>query len=108
MNARAISSAPGGIPSQNTPSPMMSSEKLAQQQRIAVDRLRQHAAQRALVVLAVDKIEAEPDRDQRHQERQHRGERQRATRPGEQFEEQERVFCDILPDLRNRPKGWDE
>ena len=45
-------------------------DEFSEQQRITINRLRQDTRQRAPVVLAVDRIEAEPDGDQRHQERQ--------------------------------------
>src|SRR5207244_821535 len=68
-------------------------QEFSEQQRVAIDRLRQDAAERAPAVLAVDEVEAEPDRDERHQERQQRRERQRdrLARLGEQPQEQERI-----------------
>src|SRR5262245_57254191 len=79
-------------------------EKFAEQERVAIDRLRQDPAERTLVVLAVDEIEAEPDRDERHKERQERDERQRQliARAGEEPQEQERILGGDLPDLRDR------
>ena len=53
-------------------------DEFSEQQRIAIDRLRQDARERTSIVLAVHRIEAEPDRDQRHQERQQGNQRQRA------------------------------
>src|SRR5205085_10957740 len=45
-------------------------EKFSEQQGVAVDRLRQHAAQGAAAELAVDRIEADRNRDQRDQKSQ--------------------------------------
>ena len=43
-------------------------QEFPEQQRVAVDRLRQDARHGAAVVFAVDGVEAEPDRHDRHQD----------------------------------------
>ena len=76
-------------------------QKFSEQQRVAIDRLRQDARQRALIALAVDQVEADADGNQRDQEREHRNERGQAfARAGKKAQEQERVlgrnFADLL------------
>ena len=75
--------------------------ELPEQKRVAIDRLRQDARKRAPVVLAVHRVEAKSDRDQRHQERQQRDQRQRSA-AGEQTQEQERILGRDLLDLVDR------
>ena len=55
-------------------------QEFSDQQRVAVDRLRQDAAHRAAVELAVDRIEAERDRHDRDQEAEERQERRQRLR----------------------------
>ena len=79
-------------------------EEFAEQQRVAIDRLRQNARQRAPVVLAVDGVEAEPDRHQRREKAEERHERgQRFARGGEQAQEQKRVLRGDVADVRMAP-----
>src|SRR5262249_31090366 len=69
-------------------------EELPEQQRVAVDRLRQDAGKRAPVVFAVDGIEAQPDREHRYQDGQEEQEvdRNALAFRGKQPQEQERVL----------------
>ena len=85
-------SALGGRPSNRRPSPMRPQrdeadaeggepgEKLAEQQGVAIDRLRQDPAHRAPAELAVDRIEAERDDERHHKRKRHRKEAQKQKR----------------------------
>ena len=68
-------------------------QELPEQQRVAIDRLRQDARQRPAIELAVDRVEAQADRQQRNREAQRRreGKRHAARGRGENAQEQERV-----------------
>ena len=80
-------------------------EEFPEQQRVAIDRLRQNARQRAPVMLAVDRVEAEADGHQRHQEAEEGDERrQRLARGGEQAQEQERILGGDRANLLDRAK----
>ena len=77
---------------------------MPEQQGVAIDRLRQHAAERAPVELAVDGVEAQPDRHQRDHEgeRGDEGDRRLLRRDREDAQEQVLVR---LRDLAQRLQG---
>ena len=78
-------------------------EELSEQQRVAIDRLRQQAAHRAAVELAVDAVEAERDGDDRDEEAEKGDERrQRRLGGGEQAQEDERVLADDAAHFADR------
>jgi hypothetical protein len=78
-------------------------QELSEQERVAVDRLGEHAAERAPAEFAVDGIEAEPDGDDRDEEAQERHEgRQRILRVGEQAQEEERILRGVRAEVLDR------
>jgi hypothetical protein len=85
-------------------------EEFSEQQRIAIDRLRQDPAQGPLVELCVHRVEAQRDRnDRRHQpDRVDERERYRVGRHRQQTEKEKRTLADRFANRRCRKPSQHE